>query len=417
MLQISLKNILLITLCAYFISCSKPKGKEHELIVVPAYAVLLDGLVNELPDSNYHKAVAIAYGNYQAKGGDFVSHFGDAWGTVAGEKRLAAPSLFGTYKNAKSIDPYKTTNPEVLDFIRKYFVSILDSCNGVLKERITKATGTEPAITVDKNNLALNIEFYTNNERKPIDDLILTQGNVELLETYNNSEIYPLFQEADNRLSAVLTLDPALRMEAYFPQAAYSDSAFAKDKKEHPLLILVAPNVVRMQDSEQLTYATGAMCGSVLENNISVVERYLQIPQVKATFPPEIVFLWDVKPVLNNNTDIIYSLYAIKQGNKLTGKFTSEAGLEPNNYNNTSYDISVKMNAEAAVAWGRLTRNSVGKAIAIVIDGRVYSAPIVNEPITNGRSTISGNFTKEEAQTMVYILESGPLPVQLIRIK
>ena len=156
----------------------------------------------------------------------------------------------------------------------------------------------------------------------------------------------------------------------------------------------------------------GPVIGQALSFDTATVNRYLNLPQVKALLPRDLKLMWGIKPVDVQET--VFQLYAIK-ANTRDGKAPLDGGAvvsahEGYAQHGSSAVVSMTMNAAGARTWARMTADNIGQCIAIVLDGYVYSAPVVNQEITGGHSEISGHFTITEARDLANVLESGKLP-------
>ena len=156
----------------------------------------------------------------------------------------------------------------------------------------------------------------------------------------------------------------------------------------------------------------GPVIGQALSFDTATVNRYLNLPQVKALLPRDLKLMWGIKPVDVQET--VFQLYAIK-ANTRDGKAPLDGGAvvsahEGYAQHGSSAEVSMTMNASGARTWARMTADNIGQCIAIVLDGYVYSAPVVNQEISGGQSQISGQFTITEARDLANVLESGKLP-------
>ena len=155
----------------------------------------------------------------------------------------------------------------------------------------------------------------------------------------------------------------------------------------------------------------GATMGYAHFSDTAKVNKILNMPEVKALFPEDLIPMWSVKPFDNNQYELVAIKASLNGEAALRGerdqKFITDARVQ---YNGASPEVSMSMSAEAAKVWARLTRDNINRQIAIVLDNMVYSHPVVNTEITGGNSQISGNFSLEEAEDLVNVLKSGTLP-------
>ena len=185
---------------------------------------------------------------------------------------------------------------------------------------------------------------------------------------------------------------------------AEDDAALAA---QYPLFSKLTPVA-----DQQGRVGDGPVIGQALSFDTATVNRYLNLPQVKALLPRDLKLMWGIKPVDVQET--VFQLYAIK-ANTRDGKAPLDGGAvvsahEGYAQHGSSAVVSMTMNAAGARTWARMTADNIGQCIAIVLDGYVYSAPVVNQEITGGHSEISGHFTITEARDLANVLESGKLP-------
>ena len=188
------------------------------------------------------------------------------------------------------------------------------------------------------------------------------------------------------------------------PAEAEDDAALAA---QYPLFSKLTPVA-----DQQGRVGDGPVIGQALSFDTATVNRYLNLPQVKALLPRDLKLMWGIKPVDVQET--VFQLYAIK-ANTRDGKAPLDGGAvvsahEGYAQHGSSAVVSMTMNASGARTWARMTADNIGQCIAIVRDGYVYSAPVVNQEITGGQSEISGHFTITEARDLANVLESGKLP-------
>ena len=176
---------------------------------------------------------------------------------------------------------------------------------------------------------------------------------------------------------------------------------------QYPLFAKLQPIV-----DQQGQLGAGPVVGHALSFDTATVNRYLNLPQVKALLPRDVKLLWGIKA--SDPGETIFDLYAIK-ANTRDGKAPLDGGVvtearEEYSQHGASAEVSMVMNAAGARSWARLTADNIGRSVAIVLDGYVYSAPRVNQEIEGGRSSITGNFTIQEAKDLANVLKSGKLP-------
>ena len=384
--------------------------------------VQLEDLVKALSDNNqtpeFKEAIALAKERSVNSREDFISLFETAWKEVGGGTPLA--QVFGTYEMRDKIKP-ESTDAQVIDVIRKEAESAISNSFNVLRNRIDRFGVTQPNIQQLGNSGRILVELPGVKEPDRVRKLLQGTASLEFWATYENSEIFPFLQEANSVLAQLLdaedtdTAAPAQDAEAQTDILSEEISnneddakAEAAYRKANPLFSVLQPAVFNGRVSK------GACIGYANYSDTAKINKWLKLPQVDALFPAEFKPMWTVKPsqaIPGGNT---YELVAIKSTSRdgkapLDGGVVTDARVQ---YGNTggNPEVSMSMNGEGASAWARMTGDNIGKQIAIVLDGMIYSYPVVNSKIEGGSSQITGNFTLEEAEDLANVLKSGKLP-------
>lgn len=419
-----------ITAEKIFLGFTFKEAKEKEvnlgLDLKGGMNVMLEVKVSELVValSNYNtnptflEAIKVAQENMASSRTDFITLFSESWEKVAPGQRLS--QIFGTYEMRDKIKP-ETSNKEVIEIIRAEAESAISNSFNVLRNRIKRFGVTQPNIQKIGNTGRILVELPGVKEPERVRKLLQGTASLEFWETYENTEVYQYLAEANNLVrdyesifsTQEQTLDTAKVKQS--KDSLLSELALNKDSsnvdqaamaKANPLFSLLNPN------SYQGQLAGGPCVGRSHYKDTSKIAQWLRLPQVQALFPADLKLLWSVKAIDESNT--IYELIAIKLTTK-DGKAPLDGGVVTDartSYNNTSGspEVDMSMNAEGARTWSSMTANNVGKCIAIVLDGLVYSYPRVNQEITGGRSQITGNFTVNESDDLSNVLKSGKLP-------
>jgi len=404
------------------------KGGMNVMLEV-SVADLVNSLANNNTSPQFVEAMRIARENQANSKSDFITLFAEAWDKVAPGQRLS--QIFGTYEMRDKIKP-ESTNDEVIAVIRKEAESAVSNSFNVLRNRIDRFGVTQPNIQKIGNTGRILVELPGVKEPERVRKLLQGTASLEFWETYENSEVYKYLAEANNvikeylasgitkdSLSSADTLaasaksvsDSSKNAEAdsLLSQIRATDSLSINDKtlaKDNPLFFLLNPNVYQGQLME------GPCVGRAHYKDTAKIDAWLRLPQVQAVFPSDLKLLWTVKPIDKAGT--IYELIAIKANTRdgkapLDGSVITDASKSFGSTRGTP-EVDMGMNAEGARTWATMTANNIGKCIAIVLDGMVYSYPRVNSEISGGRSQITGNFTVQEADDLVNVLKSGKLP-------
>ena len=383
--------------------------------------VQLEDLVKALSDNNqtpeFKEAIALAKERSVNSREDFITLFETAWKEVGGGTPLA--QIFGTYEMRDKVKP-ESTDAQVIDVIRKEAASAISNSFNVLRNRIDRFGVTQPSIQQLGNSGRILVELPGVKEPERVRKLLQGTASLEFWATYENSEIFPFLQEANSVLAQLLAADEeetvveeqASKEGDILSEEINSNETDAKAeeayRKANPLFSVLQPAVFNGR------VAKGACIGYANYSDTAKINKWLKLPQVDALFPAEFKPMWTVKPSQNIPGGNTFELVAIKSTSRdgkapLDGGVVTDARVQ---YGNTggNPEVSMSMNGEGASAWARMTGDNIGKQIAIVLDGMIYSYPVVNSKIEGGSSQITGNFTLEEAEDLANVLKSGKLP-------
>lgn len=380
--------------------------------------VQLKDLIVALADGNqspeFTQALALAQKKELESRGDFITLFEESWNEVAPGKRLS--SVFGTFEMREKIKP-ETSNEEVIKVIREESESAIANSFNVLRNRIDRFGVTQPNIQKLGSSGRILVELPGVKEPERVRKLLQGTASLEFWPTFENTEVYPYLAEANGVLAQIFTDEEAVAAEGEAQAADAIESLIAADSlsadaqafaKQNPLFYLLSPSVY----SGQLM--PGATIGRAHYRDTAKINSYLNMPQVKAILPVELVPMWTVKADPSDPSGTVFDLVAIKSTSR-DGKAPLDGGVVTDasvSYGNTggSPGVSMTMNAEGARTWARLTADNIGRSVAIVLDGMVYSYPTVQSEISGGQSSITGNFTITEAEDLANVLKSGKLP-------
>lgn len=397
---------------------------------------VLRSLAHYTNNSTFNKAIVKAKELQKNSGEDYITLFGKAFQQIDPNAKLAA---FFISKDLK-ID-FNTPNDEVLKIVRKEAEGAIDNSFNVLRNRIDRFGVTQPNIQKIASTGRILIELPGVKDPERVRKLLQGTANLEFWQTYENAEVYPLLEKANTILGELLagkssdtlktdsltaskdslstpkdttkSLLEAIKEKKDTSKKATENTSAEQFKQNNPLFSIMYPSV----DNEK-RLAKGAAVGLVLGKDTALVNKYLAMKQVKSLFPANLKFLWSYKPLKNSE---IYQLIAIKIDPRtnqapLDGGSITNARVEFDNMTNEP-QVSMSMNGEGAKEWARLTRENVGRQIAIVLDNYVYSFPVVRQEIKGGNSSISGGFTLEEATDLANVLKSGKLPAPAVIIE
>lgn len=394
--------------------------------------VQLEDLVKALADNNqspeFQSAISLAKERSVNSRADFITLFKEAWDEVGNGIPLS--QIFGTYEMSSRINS-QTSDAQVISVIREEAESAISNSFNVLRNRIDRFGVTQPNIQQLGNSGRILVELPGVKEPERVRKLLQGTASLEFWATFENSEIFPYLQEANSVIAQLLAVDddeavevaeetveeavaPAdtsdiLSQELGNAAAAETDADNAAWKAANPLFAALSPAVYNGRIAE------GACIGYANYADTAKINKWLKLPQVESLFPAEFKPMWTVQPseyIPGGNT---YELVAIKSTSRdgkapLDGGVVTDARVQYANSNGGHPEVSMSMNAEGANIWARMTKDNIGKQIAIVLDGMVYSYPRVNSEISGGHSSITGNFDLEEAEDLANVLKSGKLP-------
>ena len=377
--------------------------------------VQLKDLVRALADGNespeFLAALELAQANSVDSRQDYITLFAEAWKEKGNGTPLA--QIFGTYEMRDQIKP-ESTDEEVIAVIRESADAAISNSFNVLRNRIDRFGVTQPNIQKLGNSGRILVELPGVKEPERVRKLLQGTASLEFWETYSFGEIEMYLNEANAALAEVLAAEEEAAEEVAATEGedllaaelkqAEAEKVNAAAVKQNPLFAVLQPTGMR----------DNACIGYVHYSDTALVNKYFAMEQVKGVFPPEFRAMWTVKPSQFFADGNVFELVAIKVATsdgkaKIDGDEVTDARVQ---YGNTggNPEVSMSMNAEGANVWARLTKENIGKQVAIVLDGMVYSYPTVQSEIAGGSSQITGNFTLEEAEDLANVLKSGKLP-------
>ena len=394
------------------------KGGMNVILEVSVPDVV-KALADNKTDEAFNKAISEAAKQSVTSQDDFITLFIREYKKEAPQGKLA--ELFATQQLKDKVNT-RSSDADVEKVLREEVKAAIDNSYNVLRTRIDRFGVVQPNIQALEGKMGrIMVELPGIKEPERVRKLLQGSANLEFWETFDSKEIYPYLTAIDNRLRAILATDNAATdstavetADAKAVSAADSlaaalkgepaDNAVAMEqmKKEHPLASIL-----------QLNPNGSCVVGYADYKDTAQVNTYLAMKEVKEMLPKDLRLKWGVKGADFDKTGRIFELYAIKSSERngrapLEGDVITDAKDEFDNFGKPC--VSMSMNTDGSRRWAVLTKNNVGKAIAIVLDGYVYSAPNVNGEITGGHSQITGHFTPEVTKDLANVLRSGKMP-------
>ena len=389
---------------------------------------VIENLADHKTDAGFTNAMKEARAQEEANGGDFVSLFINAYHKSAPGHKLA--EVFATQQLQGKVSP-QSSDAEVEKAIRASVQDAIDNSFNVVRTRIDKFGVVQPNIQkLEGQQGRIMVEMPGISQPERMRKMLQGSANLEFWETYNSEEIAPYLQQLDTRLAngdheveakdsvvadsaknEVAKAEPAkaapklnLKKGDEAKSKINAEEQSAAAIKAHPLLARL--QLVPGQGLSTVGYAS--------VRDTAAINKLIYSALAKQVLPSDLKLLWSAKPADHLNVKNIYELHALKVTTStgrapLEGDVITDAKDEFEPTTGTPC-VSMKMNTEGARKWAQMTKANVGKAIAIVLDGVVYSAPRVNGEIAGGSSQITGNFTIEDTKDLANTLKSGRMP-------
>ena len=377
---------------------------------------------------NFNNAIALANEKQKSSGADYLTLFFESFYELDPNAQLA--SVFSTFELKDKVS-LTSTNAEVEKVVREEVEGAINNSFNVLRTRIDRFGVVQPNIQKLAQTGRILIELPGIKEPERVRKLLQGSANLEFWETYDLAEILPQLSQINTEIAKANASTEAAQtkkvevveeevvaddVDALVEGLAAADSlaqleadqkaAFEEYKKNNPLFAIMQMSVNQAGQAYR-----GPVVGTVHYTDTAKVMTMLNSQVAKAVLPRELKLGWTVKAI--DAAEAYYQLVALKSQTNgrpsLEGDVITDARAD---FGQTSAyaNVSMTMNAEGARDWQRITRDNIGKSIAIVLDGYVYSFPTVQNEIAGGSSQITGNFTVEEAKDLANTLNSGKMP-------
>lgn len=403
------------------------KGGMNVILEVSVPDVL-ENLADHKVDAAFVKSMKEARAEHEVSQSDFITLFVNAFKKNAPGRHLS--EIFATQQLQGKVSP-NSSDKEVEKVLRSEVQAAIDNSFLVVRTRIDKFGVVQPNIQkLEGQQGRIMVEMPGINEPERVRKLLQGSANLEFWETYNSDEIIPYLSQLNQReanhrsgvkeevadsaatdtaaVAAAEKAEAKAEAKAAFKtkkDAKADDAAtMAEAKKQNPLFSVLQPS------------GNGALSlvGYASARDTAEVNKIIYSALAKQILPADCRLLWSAKPADGIQAKNIYELHAIKVTTTngrapIEGDVVTDAKDQFNNLTG-SPEVSMTMNSDGARRWAALTKANVGKAIAIVLDGTVYSAPRVNGEISGGQSSISGNFTIEDTKDLANTLKSGRMP-------
>ena len=404
------------------------KGGMNVILEVSVPDVI-KALADNKSDEAFNQALANAAKQATSSQEDVITLFVKEYHKLAPGASLA--ELFATQQLKDKVNQ-KTSDAEVEKVLREEVKAAVANSYNVLRTRIDRFGVVQPNIQSLEDKMGrIMVELPGIKEPERVRKLLQGSANLEFWETYTAKDVVPYLQSADAKLRAVLSNEvpssattdstsvdsAAVATPAVAQTTSTADSLaaalkgetkaqsadLAQIKKEHPLLAMLQVN----------PSGQGPVAAYANYKDTAEINKYLSMPEVQAEMPKDLRLKWGVSAFEGDPKAQTFELYAIKSTER-NGKAPLEGDVVVNAKDEFDHfgkpAVSMSMNSDGARRWAQLTKQNIGRSIAIVLDGYVYSAPNVNQEITGGNSQITGHFTPEQAKDLANVLKSGKMP-------
>lgn len=382
---------------------------------------LVKGLAGNTDDPNFQKAIQAA--SKSTSQGNYIDQFVAEYKKLSPGVNLAV--VFGSGDLRDQINP-STSEDKVIELLKEKYNSAVEASFNVLSTRIDRFGVVAPNLQRLEGQGRILVELPGVKDPERVRELLQRSANLQFWRTYTFDEVSSDLMGLSDRLLALSA--PVAR-----PVPVATDSVAAKEGTTHDSAALttatpaVAPSQLASIDTLskylQLGGRGGATVGLAQDRDRNKIDSLLALATEYHLLPEDLSLLWGAKPIQDPQTrklTNIYELYAIRTNRSMKPDLSgdvvtsSKADVDHNRIGSAEPQVSMSMNQEGAQIWARLTKESIGRSIAIVLDGVVYSAPNVNNEITGGQSSISGNFTIEEANDLANVLNSGKMETSVV---
>ena len=402
------------------------KGGMNVILEVSVPDVI-KALADNKPDENFNQALATAAKQAVNSQDDVITLFVKEYHRIAPNAKLS--ELFATQQLKDKVNQ-KSSDAEVEKVLRSEVKAAVENSYNVLRTRIDRFGVVQPNIQSLEDKMGrIMVELPGIKEPERVRKLLQGSANLEFWETYTAKEVLPVMESVDGRIRSVLASSSAVTdttttvTEEVVAEVAPAKVISATDsikatlkgdkqeasnnmeqiKKEHPLLAILQLN----------TSGQGPIIGYANHKDTAEINRYLSMKEVMAELPKDLRLKWGVAAADFAPKGQIFELYAIKSTERngkapLEGDVVTDAKDDYDQHGKPS--VSMSMNSDGARRWAQLTKQNIGRSIAIVLDNYVYSAPNVSTEITGGNSIITGNFTPEQSKDLANVLKSGKMP-------
>ena len=374
------------------------KGGMNVVLEVSVPDVVKNLAGESANDPKFKKAYEDAQAKAKKENSDFVDAFISTYQQQNGQNQLGG--VFASKLKEKNIS-YTSSDNDVKKVLNEEVAAAVENSNKVVRSRIDRFGVAQPNIQVlhGKGQIGqIMVEMPGIKEPERVRKLLQGSANLEFWETYTLNEVYPTLQALDSRLAKGDAADSTATDSTKAEKAPATKGAAA----QHPLLAKLA--------QIQGMAPNGCVVGYAVATDTAAINAMMQSEAAKAVLPADLHLAWGVKSAegMKGNVFELYALRAVNGQPSMSGDVIADAKDDFDQ--NHQPIVSMTMTTNGARDWASLTKKNLKKCVAIVLDGYVYSAPVVQSEITGGNSQISGHFTTDDTRDLANVLKSGKMP-------
>ena len=405
-----------------FNACDKKEGVDMKITLETSAKDILVSLSGYAADSIMNEAFRVTDSAYAVDSGDYINQFEKVWKQSFAEEKLA----FRFFPQLQEKISQTSSNDEVMAVIRTEYKDAISKTADVLKKRLEDYDIFDFEVKLSDTVGLITLQLEGVKDTARVMNVIQTRGRLEFWETYEYSKVQTYFDEADALLKAMFkpatdakAKDSTGVADANIQTDSLSDGIAENEQPEqkkysteHPLYAKLKMALAN-DGSGKYNPGAGPVVGNCKIKDTARVNYYLRLKAVKAVFPRDARFAWTVAPTTDDKKMLQLLVLKSTRDNLPPLSWTSVSDASSKVGEDGVAQVLISMNKEGENIWSRMTQYNVGLSIAIMIDGHVYTYPTVMAEIPDGKSSITGNFTEEEAVDLAAILKSGMMPLSV----
>ena len=395
------------------------KGGMNVMLEIQVEDVVKSLAGDSKNDPNFVAAMEEAAKALKAGTGDYIGTFAESYAKISNGAPLVDIFISPDRKDIKA----GMSDEEVVKILRQETDDAIAASFNIIRSRIDHFGVTQPNIQRLPNSNRILVELPGVKEPERVRKLLQGTASLEFWTTYNGQDLLQSLLNADRAVKKLVDDNQIVlaeeKKEEADAAAAPALAAEVEQKEESPITVRYTRERNPLLALLNPDFAGGAVLGAATAADTVAINKYMALPEVRDCFPSDVRFKWGIKgDPMADGQFFLYTIKVERMDGKapLDGSVISDARASYSQ-NGADAEVSMSMNSNGITEWAQLTADNIGKCIAIVLDGYVYSAPVVRQKIEGGNSSISGNFTIQEAQDLANVLKSGkvPAPARIIQ--